>query len=139
MDAFATIQIVSSIIQLVDFGTKCVSKSVELYSSADGVLVENATIEKAATHLTNLNEKVKDAQLSKSDQALQDLCKDVAQVSSELLDVLDGLKVKGTKTKWKSLRKAIKSVWGKEKVKELEEMLAGFRDTLNLHICVEMR
>jgi hypothetical protein len=139
MEAFATIQIVSSIIQLVEFGTKCVTKSAELYGSADGVLDENAEIENATTHLTKLNEQVKDAPFSIADHALQDLCKDVAQVSSELIDVLNGLKVQGTKTKWKSLRKAIKSVWGKERVRELEVRLAGFRDTLNLRICVDMR
>ncbi|KAI0865925.1 hypothetical protein F4860DRAFT_458214 [Xylaria cubensis] len=70
MEAFTTIQIISSIVQLVDFGSECVAKGVELYRSNDDVLNENAAIEIAATHLTTLNNEVNNA-FSNADQQLQ--------------------------------------------------------------------
>ncbi|KAH7134172.1 hypothetical protein EDB81DRAFT_858821 [Dactylonectria macrodidyma] len=139
MEAFAAIQIISSIVQLVEFGYKCVAKGVELYQSTDGVLDENAAVQIAVVHLTTLNDEVGNAVCSTTDEQLRDLCSKVTEVSSELLKVLERVGVHGTKTKWKSMRKAIKNVWGKEKVKELESNLASIRDTLNLHICVRMR
>ncbi|KAI0546719.1 hypothetical protein F4679DRAFT_587244 [Xylaria curta] len=139
MEALTTIQIISSIVQLVEFGSKCVAKGVKIYQSNDGVLDENAAIEIAATHLTTLNNEVKNAAFSTSDQQLQDICSKVTEASSELLGVLECLKVQGTKTKWKSMRKAIQSILGKAKVKELEDKLGRFRDELNLQICVGTR
>jgi len=139
MEAFTTIQIISSIVQLVDFSSKCVAKGVELYRSADGILDENAAIEIAATYLTGLNDQVRNAAFSATHQQLRDLCDRISAASSELLHVIVGLKVQGTKTKCKSMRKAIKSVWGKAKVQELEQRLNSLRDELNLHISVVTR
>jgi len=39
----------------------------------------------------------------------------------------------------KGVRKALKSMWNKEKIKGIEKQLAGFRDELNLHIIVGLR
>ena len=41
MEALAVVATVSSIVQLVDFSSKCVSGAVELHFAADGVLDEN--------------------------------------------------------------------------------------------------
>lgn len=37
------------------------------------------------------------------------------------------------------MRKALRSVWSKEKTEGIEKRLAGFRDELNLHIVVDLR
>jgi hypothetical protein len=59
--------------------------------------------------------------------------------ASELLDVIVGLSVQGTNTKCKSMRKAIKSLWGKENVQELEKRLKILMDEVNLHILIAVR
>jgi hypothetical protein len=70
---------------------------------------------------------------------LQELCIAIAHASADLLGALAKLKVQGNKTKWKTMRKAIRSVWSKEKVHDLEHRLSSFRDELNLHITVKIR
>jgi hypothetical protein len=45
----------------------------------------------------------------------------------------------GGKSKWKSFRKALRSVWSKEKVLEIERRLSTFRDEINLRIVVDLR
>jgi len=139
MEAFATVQIVSSIVQLVDFGSNCLAKILQLYRSNSGVLDENSAIEATAIHLNILNDTVKTSAVSVTDQALKDLCGRTTDTAAELLAALDKLKVQGHHTRWKCMRKATKSVWGKEKLINVEGRLANLRDELNLHVCVSLR
>jgi hypothetical protein len=55
MEAFAVISIVSSIVQLVDFGASCLSSGLQLYRSTDGVSDEHEAIGIATQHLAVLN------------------------------------------------------------------------------------
>ncbi|KAF1993832.1 hypothetical protein P154DRAFT_449133 [Amniculicola lignicola CBS 123094] len=139
MEAFVTVAIISSIVQLVDFSSRCVSKSIELHQSASGVLEDNASIGLVLDHLVSLNDELAGATASGNGVSLQELCKAVSETATELADVLRQLKVCGQKTRWKTMRKAIRSVWSKEKVQELEKRLATFRDELNLHVVVKIR
>jgi hypothetical protein len=70
------------------------------------------------------------------DASLQELCKAVAKASSDLLAALAKLKVRGNKTKWESTRKALRSIWSNEEIRDLEHRLSCFREELNLHITV---
>ena len=85
--------------------------------------------------VTNINV----AATAVSDPALHDLCNSVTSTTEDLLGVLNKLKVEGPKSKWTSLRKAIRIVWSKEQIQDLERRLAEFRDELNLHIVVRLR
>ena len=139
MEAFATIGIISSIVQLVDFCGKCTGKGLELYRSSSGVLDNNAAIELAVNHLVLLQREVEAGATYAADVSLQNLCSAVAVASSDLLKALEKLKVKGENTKWKSMRKALKTVWRKEEIEELEHRLVNFREELNLHYIIDIR
>jgi hypothetical protein len=139
MEALAVIGLVGNIVQFVDFGSKLISKSIQLYQSSDGVLTENINMETATNHLFRLNNKLENAANSTGDKALQALCKSCGTVADELLGALDKLKVHEEKKKWKSMRKALRSLWSKEKIQEIEKQLASFREELNLHIVVDLR
>jgi hypothetical protein len=136
MEVFATVQVVSSIVQLVDFGSKCLCKGLKLYHSSLDALDEDLAIEVTAARLTTLNNKVRTATTSLADPSLQALCDQITDTTAELLNALDKVKVMGKKTRWTCMRQAIKSVWGKEKIAGVESRLAGFRNELSLHICV---
>ena len=45
----------------------------------------------------------------------------------------------GKKTKWKSARKALKTLWGREAVEEMKSRLLGFREELKLHLLVRLK
>jgi len=139
METLAVISLVGNIIQFVDFSGKLISKSVQLCQSSEGALVENIDTETATNHLILLNDKLKDTATSTGDKALQDLCEACLTVARELLDALDKVKVKGKHEKWKSIRKALRSVWSKEYIEELERRLAKLRTELNLHLLVDLR
>jgi hypothetical protein len=139
METLAAIGLVGNIVQLVDFSGKLISKSAQLYQSSEGALPYNIDIETVTGDLVVLNNKLKDAANIAGDGALESLCKSCNAVAEELLAALDKVKVKGKQQKWKSIRKALQSVWSKEHIGELERRLASFREELNLHVTVDLR
>jgi hypothetical protein len=138
MDPVTAVGLVSSIVQLVEFSGQLISKSVQLYRSADGALAENLDIEAVTNDLTQLNEKLKASAVT-GDAALKKLCNSCNAVGDELLEALSRLKVNGKQQKWQSARKALRSIWRKEKIDQLEGRLAMFREELNLRITVGLR
>ncbi len=139
MEILASIGLIGNIVQFVDFSGKLISKSAQLYHSSKGALPENTGIETATNHLVLLNNKLKDAATSFSDGALESLCISCNTVAEELLAALEKVKVKGEQGKWKSIRKALRSVWSKEEIEGLERRLARFREEVNLHIVADLR
>ena len=139
MDPLTIISLVGNIVQFVDFSGKLISKSTKLYQSSEGALAENIDTETATNHLVLLNNKLKNAATTTGDGALERLYKSYGAAADELLAALDKVKVKGKQDKWKSIRKALRSVWSKEEIVELERRLARLREELNLHVVVNLR
>lgn len=139
METVAVISLVGNVIQFVDFSAKLIAKSTELYRSSEGALAENIDTKAAIDHLVLLNDKLKGSAATTNDNTLKNLCESCQSAADELLTALNKVKVSGKQDRWKSMRKALRSVWDKEKIRELEGRLARFREQLNLHITVELR
>ena len=139
MEALAAIGLVGNIVQFVDFGGELIAKSVQLYRSYDGALPENVDIDVVTKHLAVLIKKLEDDAILVGDGALQNLSRSCKKAADDLLAALNTVKVKNTQQKWESIRKALRSVWSKEKIRELERRLAKFKEELNLHVVVQLR
>jgi hypothetical protein len=86
-----------------------------------------------------LNNKIKDAATITSDDVLRRLCESCQSTADELLAVLNNIKVDSKQGRWKSIWKALRNVWSKEQISELEGRLERFRKELHLHIVVDLR
>jgi hypothetical protein len=139
METLAIIGLVGNIVQFVDFSGKLISKSTELYRSSEGALAEHIDIETATNHLVLLNGKLKDVATTTGDGALESLCISCGTTADNLLAALDKVKVKDKQHKWKSIRKALRGVWSKEEIEDLERRLATFRKELTFHVVVDLR
>ena len=139
MEILAAIGLVGNIVQFVDFGSKLISELAQIYRSAEGALEENIDTETATYHLLLLNDKLKDSATSTGDKTLLDLCEACHTVARDLLEALNKVKVNGKQQKWKSIWKALRSVWSKEAIEELERRLEKLRTELNLHIVVDLK
>jgi hypothetical protein len=139
METLAIIGLVGNVVQFVDFSGKLISKSTELYRSSEGALAEHIDIETATNHLVLLNRKLKDAASTTGDGPLESLCISCGAAADNLLTALDKVKLKDKQHKWKSIRKALRSVWSKEEIEDLERQLARFREELNFHVVVDLR
>jgi len=139
MEALAAIGLIGNVVQFVDFSSKLVSGSIQLYRSAEGALEENIDTETVAKDLVLLNGRLKDSAASTSDGPLKNLCESCQAVAAELLQALAKAKVQGQRTKWKSIKKALQSVWNKEHIAQLDGRLARIREELNLQLTVSLR
>jgi hypothetical protein len=139
METLAIIGLVGNIVQFVDYSGKLISKSTELYRSSEGALAENIDTETATNHLVLLNSKLQNSAATTGDSTLESLCKSCSTAADQLLAALDKVKVKGKQDKWKSIRKALQSVWSKKEIEELERRLARLKEELNLHVVVGLR
>jgi hypothetical protein len=136
MDPITAIGLVGTIAQLVDFSSEIISKSTELYQT--GASVEHSHVETTAADLEKLNTRLKQSTAA-SDPDLQVLCQACSKVGDQLQAALSKVAVNGKGQKWKSFRKALRSIWNKEEIRILENQLSSFRDELNLRITVGMR
>jgi hypothetical protein len=75
------------------------------------------------------------------DRILEQICSRCVEVSRELVQRLDNLKVPEDHRhkKWKSFRQALKSVLGKSKIEEIKGRLHGFRMELDTHVLLGLR
>ena|ERR1700735_2284377 len=138
MDPLTAISLASNVVQFVDFAGKIISKSYEFHKSTTGALREHDDVELVAVDLKRRTERLKKCP-GPADSDLVKLSGDCYGVAEELLQALQRVTIKGTSTRWKSLRKALRSVWSKEKILELERRLNRFRDQINLVVCVQLR
>ena len=138
MDPLAALSVAASVVQFVDYGTEVLSKGYEIYKSADGVLAENLKLQEASKRLQCLTDPLQTLQ---SNDALKHICTRCVEVSKELNARLDKLKVPdGCEHKaWASLRKSLKSIWGRSKMEELKQKLGALAQELDTHVLFGLR
>lgn len=137
IDPVTAASLAGTVVQLVDFSVKLISKSYEFYQSGCDGAVDNQSIEKTTEDLKKLNDQLKATIITDSD--LTKLCKACSDAADNLLVALSKLRVDGKGRTWQSFRKALRSIWSKEEVQELEKRLARFRDELNLRLTAGLR
>ena len=147
MEALATVAVVSSIIQLVDFSSKLLSDGIEMYESADGVLGHDALVEQVTMDLVALDEGLKRSIqtpgqtlcLSEDEAALQVLAEKSREISMELLTRLGGLKLSDKRSAWETVRKTIKGMRGKAKTDAMVQNIDYIKKQLDSRLIVSIR
>ena len=147
MEPITALGLAANIVQFIEFGIGIVSKSSELCNATDGRLGEHADISAVNRDLAKLTARLVESiaphatftVLSEDDGALLALCHSCLDISNELQHALDKLQVAGGPTRWKSMRKALKSVWRKEKIAALRQRLVDYRSEINARILVGLR
>jgi len=168
MDPLTALGLASNIVQFVDFASKLISQSHEIYRSADGALEDNVVLEYVAKNLSRLGDELKSKQadiktgrealarerdwakkdgrvipepekVTAAGKQLQQLSKECSAVSNELLQELEKLKIKEPHKRWESFRQALNSVWSQEKIRALETRLEGIRKQLDTTLLVCLR
>ena len=152
LDPLTAIGLASSIVQFTDFGIKLVTGTIELYHSADGLSGERSNLEHQITLVREHAETIilsskyngDDDPASEVDKELGELAASCKGIASELLSVLDDLKVKkpvGPGRKWESFRKAVAALTphNKNKIEALEKGLRSVKDAMLHRIQFMMR
>ncbi|KAL9129624.1 MAG: hypothetical protein Q9175_007252 [Cornicularia normoerica] len=140
LDPLTAISLASAIFQFADFGVKLVTDAIKLYHSADGKrsnLKHQVTLVRKYAETIILSSKYNgnDNSTLENDKELRELAVSYKRIASELLSVLDDLKVKrprGPGRKWESLCKAVAALTphNKNKIEALKTKLRYVRDEI---------
>ena len=142
MDPLTALGIASSVVQFVDFTSKLVSDSYELYKSNCSVVEATSSLEALTSNLIAVSDDLsRSLEASKSIPAeLEVLCKNCVAEASKLLSVLESLKVEGSDRRiWKSFKTALKTVWSQNKIDSFQRRLDSFRQQITMTIVVSLK
>lgn len=134
MDPLTAIGLAGNIITFVDLSTKILSRTKELYESASGATTENDELESLTKNLKELAGKTRRQTSNASrdsrfglnittETVLDSLNRQCIQVSDELLEILDSVKVKGDGAKLKVAIQAVKTILKKDRIDALQQRL----------------
>lgn len=142
MEPLSALAVATSIVQFIDFSSKIVSGSRELYKSSNGLSSDHTDLLVITTNLSKLSESfsrpVQSSSSAPQIDQLRELSQNANQVARELIATLDGIRLeKGTR--WESCYKALRSVWTQQQINMLQGKLNGFRQQLTLSIVVILR
>lgn len=144
LDPLTALSVVSSVIQIVDYGCKLVSRTQEIYHSASGATKENVTKAEITKDIQNLYKDltIKDngfQRLNTDDIVLGKLIDKCNEAARELLQLLAELQVPLGPTKWASFHKALKSGRQKGRVEGIETRLLKIQKQIDSHLQVMMK
>ncbi|KAH8802965.1 hypothetical protein F5884DRAFT_684142 [Xylogone sp. PMI_703] len=151
MEPLTALSFAGTIIQFVDFGTKLLSKTSELYKSSVGTLQTNDELELVTTDLRGLVTKLKVSNCSNGEPedsydgiaqqtSFSRLCDEAAVLAEELIGRLEKLKVKDGKRRiWRSLKQAIETAWSEKEVASMKQRLLSFREALETRVLFSIR
>ncbi|RDL30687.1 uncharacterized protein BP5553_10032 [Venustampulla echinocandica] len=142
MDPMSALGLAANIFQFIDFGTRLLSGTLEVYHSTTGASSENIEIEEISERLSIFSDELSTNPASRSsrDLAVAKFAGRCKVVSDELLEVVTELKVvDGPNRKWRSFRKALKTLWNKEKIQSLQNRLETVRQQLTLELSASAR
>ncbi|KAL1620939.1 hypothetical protein SLS54_005870 [Diplodia seriata] len=124
-----------------------ISKGNEIHSSRRGALVEHEQLSVVTKDLSKLASGIKSfletarlrGTLDVDDEALLQICSGCDDVAQELLGALSRVMTQGKQGRWKSIRKALKAVWTKDEIRDIDMRLSNFRDQLTLRILLQSK
>ena len=145
MDPLTALGVASNVIQIVDFSSRLLSRTQEIYRSQDGQLQDHVRLDDAATNLLELvtdlqNIKVPGhRQQTVADRQLIRLRNECQEVAQELREQLDRARIQGGHRKWQSIYQAVKSVCSENKITVLRSKLDGIRKQLDTVLLVTLQ
>lgn len=144
MDPASAIGVASAVLTFITFSQNMVSKSKEIYKSADGQAASKKDLSSKALRLNELYQDLNASKrngisrLSSNESAIQEVAFKCAKTAQELQTALEDL-VAQPKKSWSSVRKALKSVLKESKIRQIDAALTNFNAELHLHLTAALR
>jgi hypothetical protein len=146
MDPFSALAVATSVVQFVDFGSKLVSRAIEIHTSPDDLPAElvdmaklNDKMSAVSKELGNSMQTIPEKSLKPHEQDLLDMCQQCQEISLQLSAALGKVQKSTQPRTWDSLRAAFQSIMEQQKIQSLQSRLDAFRQQLMLHILIALR
>ena len=134
LEAFAAVSLTGNIIQFLNFSCSLLNKTRDIHRAASGLPIEHLELDTISQDLTTLSANIK-TELH-SDPILATLANRCGILSTELLAAVKELHNVHTtfrSLRWKSFRQALKSIWEKDRIAEMQSRLNNLRDQVMVH------
>ncbi|KAF7540809.1 hypothetical protein G7054_g1080 [Neopestalotiopsis clavispora] len=141
-EAVATLALASSILQVIDFGTKVASTASKVYQASqrnDDNLNELEDVYKSLSSTLDSLQKDSTASVDSEANGIKSLAKDCSELAKEVVDTLRSLGVGKARTRRKALWVALKHTWKDKEILALQARLNEFRSQLTLCLLVSVR
>lgn len=141
MEPLGVLAVATSVIQIVDFASRLLSRSAKIYNSADGQLDEHAALSSATQHLSELCSQLKDnVKTSKRfiDQKILQLSEECQKVAEELGQALEGAQTKTGIGRVESVYHALRLVRKEKKISGIERNLEQIRSQIVLALLISL-
>ncbi|CZR66458.1 uncharacterized protein PAC_16359 [Phialocephala subalpina] len=153
MDPFTALSLAGNVIQFVEFGTKLLAGTYELYKSNTGHLGTNAELylvtcdlDDAIARFSQPRSTVPSSGLARVEpidgrESLEAICRGASKVAQDLKERLESIRVRGPGRYrvWDSFAHAVKCAWSADEIDNLTKRLSGFRDAITTRILVLIR
>lgn len=146
MDPFSALAVATSVVQFVDFGSKLISRAIEIHTSPDDLPAELVDMAKLNEKMSTVTKELESSMraipkkpLKPHEQDLLDMCQQCQAISSQLGSVLKKVQKSTQPGTWDSLRAAFQSIMGQQKIQSLQSRLDAFRQQLMLNILIALR
>jgi hypothetical protein len=149
-DPLTAVGLAGTVVQFVDFSTKLVSHSVELYEK--GKLSCHDELEKATVDLTQLTQELSyipqasqsqpgfvRRRPSREEVALEQLAASCAELGGQLLSVLNSLNAQKSHNCLESFRTALRAVRKKSNIEDIDHRLKKLKDQLCMRLLAILR
>ena len=141
MDPLAAFSLAASILQFIDFTSRFVHKTYEVYKT--GSLSDHVSIEAATLRLTSLSESIKFSNQSNTGassncvarSALNDVVAECLDIAKQIDDALSKFKPKND-GQLESARVAIQAMFKQKKLEKLEQQLSRCRQEMLVNFVV---
>ena len=147
MDPISIFSLACNVIQIVDFSIKVASTCRERYKS--GTVGEDRELEVMAEHLKGLRSSLPSLsviqtssaspQLHDDEKKLEELATSCSQTATELVAVLQSLKVEGPHKRRQAIAKTIKGFRESRKIESIQAKLKQYQEVLNTRILISLR
>lgn len=150
MEPLSAFSAAAGVVQLVDFTSRLISESYQIYKSSDGELSRNGDLDTVTKDLLKLNKLLtlsmkssrKDNNFEEpSEASLQSLLRDCSSVAEELHVALSKLKLQpeAKRQRWGSVQRGLRSIWSQDDINSLDRRLDNFRQQISMHLLVSLR
>jgi hypothetical protein len=150
MDPLTALSLAGNIVQFIEFGSKLLSQSRELYRSSRGSLAADHELHLVTSDLRALVLKLRNDASSPRPSGFQPdaeetssnfskVCNEAIALAEEILSRLNGLKVTGKHRAWASFRQAIKAAWSEKEKDNLTKRLLTLKSALETRVLLSLR
>ena len=147
LDPVTAVGLAGNIVQFIELSSNVISKSHEIYKSKSGAVRDILDLERLTQALITLDPQICKtirppgilSALTAEQQQLEDVRLHCMEIASELMKAIKDLKMKHALQRWKSFKKALRTVWEKKKIESIEMRLAACKTQLTMHAIIDMR